>query len=88
MRAGQKCQRLLTVWERARGGVLERGERRVDCERVSERDDARQVGHLQVAVAVDALAHNHLATLVHDLGTHLLGRALDLECLDVIRFDI
>ena len=35
-RAGQKCQRLLTVWVMARGGSLERGERRVDPERLGE----------------------------------------------------
>ena len=43
------------------------------------------IHHLQLSFAVDALAHHHLAPLIRDRGTHLLGVALHLARLHVAR---
>ena len=65
-------------------GVLQVPEDCVALDRFGESNEPGEVVmHLQVSVAVDALAHRHLAALVHDLGPHLLGLAFDLRRLHI-----
>ena len=67
------------------GGALERSECGVALEHFSECRDTRQIDHLQVSIMVNALAHCHLAALINDLGTHLLGLALNLGGFHIVR---
>ena len=56
---------------------------RIDLEGLGKCDDASGFEHLQLAIIINSLAHNHFASLISDLGPNLLGVALDLGLLDV-----
>ena len=45
----------------------------IHFEHVADGDDAKEVEHIPVRPVTPC--HGHLATLVHDLGAHLLGVA-------------
>ena len=91
-REGQTCQRLLTLWARVRGGVLERGERRVDPERLGEAlragsdvvvAEAANEGGTKVyrkeAVEVVSAAADTLGVGVGSRVLELFERRVDLE---------
>ena len=70
--AGQKCQRLLTLWAWARSGALERGERRVDLEHLGEAlraldsdavaPEAANEGGAKVSAAADSVMRGRAET--------------------------
>ena len=85
-RCQQSCHEVMTAGKGVCGGVLERGECGVALEHFSECRDARQIDQIHSAIQkANARAHYHLAALINDLGTHLLGLALYLGGFHIVR---